>query len=234
MLPGLTTEEYKKLILSVGTHRGKRVISPVEAAVFFAKAQAARASPADCAKAVQLDGPTWVSRFLGLLKLPEDVRHLVDWGRGVGAVTFTSATEIARLDSHDDQRRAMEATLAHNFSSAEVRQLVQLRKRSRQTIEECTAGVVKMRPRIEVRHLFVGSVAEGLRERLRSLGQYERDQLLAGVARKVVGSAQVSGRLGAERFTLVGGKDFGEVVAARKEVLEREVNDALAVGLRRE
>src|SRR5207245_8667337 len=129
MLPGLTADEYKKLILSVGTHRGKRLISPVEAAVLFEKARAAGAPLADCAKAVQLEGPTWVGRFLNLLKLPEDVRHLVDWGAGPGAVTFTSAADIARLDDSDDRRSAIQAALAHNLSTKEVRQLVQLRKR---------------------------------------------------------------------------------------------------------
>src|SRR5215467_6501534 len=133
MLPGLTADEYKNLILSVGTHRGKRRISPMEAAVLFDKAERAGASLLDCAKAVQLEGPTWIGRFLNLLRLPEDVRHLVDWGRGAGAVTFTSATEIARLHDLDDQRTAIEAAIAHNLSSAEVRQLVQLRKRSRRT-----------------------------------------------------------------------------------------------------
>lgn len=231
MLPGLTDDEYKKLILSVGTHRGKRLISPVEAAVLFDKAQLAGASLADCAKAVHLEGPTWIGRFLNLLRLPEDVRHLVDWGRGPGAVTFTSATEIARLDNPDDQRDAIQAALAHNLSSAEVRQLVQLRKRSGRSIAECAEGVLKMRPQIDLRQVFIGSVAEGLRDRLRGLGQYARDELFAGVVKKIFGGLRLSGRLGPERFTLVGGKDFSSLVAAKKDVLEGEVNSALTAAL---
>jgi len=230
MLPGLTSDEYKQLILSVGTHRGKRRISPVEAAVLFDKAQRAGASLADCAKAVQLEGPTWVGRFLNLLKLPEDVRHLVDWGRGAGAVTFTSAADIARLDDPDDRRAAIQAALTHNFSSKEVRQLVQLKKRSERTIAECTEGVLKMRPQVDVRHVFIGSVAEGLRDRLRDLGQYARDEAFANVVKQVVGPG-VSGRLGAERFTLVGSKAFSSVIAAKKDTLEREINEGLAAGL---
>lgn len=231
MLPGLTADEYKKLILSVGTHRGKRLISPVEAAVLFEKAQAAGASLAACAKAVHLEGPTWIGRFLNLLKLPEDVRHLVDWGRGPGAVTFTSATEIARLDDPNDKRGAIEAALANDLSSAEVRQLVQLKKRSGRAIAECAEGVLKMRPQVDVRHVFIGSVSEELRERLRGIGQYARDEIFAGAVGNVVGSLRVSGRLGAERFTLVGGKDFSSVIAAKQDLLEREINEALAAGL---
>jgi hypothetical protein len=230
MLPGLTADEHKQLILSVGTHRGKRRISPVEAALLFDKAQRAGASLADCAKAVQLEGPTWVGRFLNLLKLPDDVRHLVDWGRGAGAVTFTSAADIARLEDLNDRRAAIQAALAHNLSTKEVRQLVQLRKRSTRTIEECTEGVLKMRPQVEVRHVFIGSVAEGLRDRLRGLGQYARDEIFAKVVKEVVGPG-VSGRVGAERFTVVGGKQFGAVVAAKKDFLEREINERLATGL---
>jgi hypothetical protein len=227
MLPGLSPEEHKKLILSVGTHRGKRSISPVEAAVLFDKAQRAGASLADCAKAVQLEGPTWVGRFLNLLKLPEDVRHLVDWGRGAGAVTFTSAADIARLDGPDDRRAAIQAALMHNLSTKEVRQLVQLRKRSLRTMAECTEGVLKMRPQVDVRHVFIGSVSEGLRARMRDLGQYARDEIFAKVVKQVIGPG-VSGRLGAERFTVVGGQTFGAVVAAKKDLLEREINEGLS------
>jgi hypothetical protein len=231
MLPGLTSNEYKSLILSVGTHRGKRRVSPVEAAVLFDKAQRAGASLVDCAKAMQLSGPTWIGRFLNLLRLPEDVRHLVDWGRGPGAVTFTSATEIARLDEADDKRAAVEAAIAHSLSSSEVRQLVQLRKRSGRTMADCIEGVLKMRPQVEVRHVFIGSVVEALRDRLRSLGQYERDELFAGVVRNAFGGLRPSGRLGVERFTLVGGKEFSGAVAAKEDVLEREINEAIAAGL---
>lgn len=231
MLPGLTADEHKSLILSVGTHRGKRRLSPVEAAVLFDKAQRAGASLADCAKAVQLEGPTWVGRFLNLLKLPGDVRHLVDWGRGRGAITFTSAADIARLGSPDDTRTAIEAALTHSLSTKEVRQLVQLRKRSGRTITECTESVLKMRPQVEVRHLFIGSVAAGFRDRLRGFCQYARDELLADVAKRVCGGVQLSGRLGPERFTLVGGRDFGSFVAGKKESLEREINEALAAAL---
>ena len=227
-----SADEYKKLILSVGTHRGKRLISPVEAAVLFEKAQTAGASLADCAKAVQLEGPTWVGRFLNLLKLPEDVRHLVDWGGyGPGAVTFTSAADIARLEAPDDRRAAIQAALTHNLSSKEVRQLVQLRKRSDRTIAECIESVLRMRPQVDVRHVFIGSVSEGLRDRLRGLGQYARDEIFAGVVKNVVGGLRVSGRLGAERFTLVGGKEVSTVIAAKKDLLEREINEGLAAGL---
>lgn len=230
MLPGLTADEYKKLILSVGTHRGKRLISPVEAALLFDKAKRAGASPADCAKAVQLEGPTWVGRFLNLLALPEDVRHLVDWGRAPGAVTFTSAADIARLDDPEDRRAAMQATLTHNLSTKEVRQLVQLRKRAPRTIAECVEGVLKMRPQIHVRHVFIGAVTKDLWDRLRGLGQYARDEVFAGIVKRTVGG-EVSGRLGAERFTLVGGQAFATVIAEKKDTLEHDINEGLAAGL---
>lgn len=232
MLVGLSADEYKKLLLSVGTHRGKRPLSPVEAAALLRKATSAGASLSECAKAVQLEGPTWVSRFLKLLDLPQDVQHLIDWGRGAGTIAFTSASEVSRLDDPVDQRRAIQVGLEHNLSSAEMRQLVQLRKRSRKPMDECVAGVLKMRPQIEIRHVFIGAVTgDPLRARLRGLSQYERDQLLEAACRKKLAGLRLSGRLGVERFTLVGGKDFGGLLAAKKEVLEQEIHEALAVEL---
>jgi len=228
MLPGLSSDELKNLLLSIGTHRGKRSLSPPEAALLFRKAIAAGASTSECAKAVQLEGPTWVARFVKLLDLPSDVLHLVDWGRRSGSVAFTSASEVSRLQDTEDQRRAMEATLKHDLSSSEVRQLVQLRTRSTKGIDQCVAEVLKMRPQVEVRHIFVGAVInDRVQARLRTQTQHERDAYLSRVCREKWPAVKLSGHLGAERFTLVGDKEFGVVVAARKNVLQQQVNDAL-------
>ena len=84
----LSPQELQGLLLSVGTHRGKRLLSPVEVANLFAKVTSEGGRLGDCARAAQLEGTTMVGRFLRLLKLPESVRHLVDWGSNPGAIGF--------------------------------------------------------------------------------------------------------------------------------------------------
>jgi hypothetical protein len=49
-----------------------------------------------CAEALHLNGPTWVGRFLSLLKLPDDVQHLIDWGRSDRTISLT-AMSLSRL-----------------------------------------------------------------------------------------------------------------------------------------
>ena len=76
----LSSQERQGLLLSVGTHRGQRSLSPVEVANIFAKVLAAGGRCPTAPRAARLEGTTIVARFLRLLKLPKSVRHLVDWG----------------------------------------------------------------------------------------------------------------------------------------------------------
>jgi hypothetical protein len=50
---------------------------------------------------------------------------------------------------------------------------------------------------------------------------------LSGVCRESLPGVKLAGHLGAERFTLVGDKDFGDILATKKNVLEQRVNVAL-------
>lgn len=228
-LAALSGEERKQLLLSVGTHRRERHLSPVEVARLFQKATRGGDSLADLATAVQLDGTSWVSRFINLLKLTPDVQHMVDWGKSGSSLSFTAAVDLARLVDADDQRAACKAILEYGFNSPEVRQLVQARLRSKKSIEECVAAVLKMRPQIEIRQVFIGAVLdEDVRAKLRVLPQRRRDELFQGVVEKACPSLRVSGRLGDARFNLVGGADFGLFLKREKNKLETEINKQLA------
>lgn len=231
-LEALTPEEKKLLLLSIGTHRGARLLSPVEVASLLRKAIEGGASLAECAASVHLEGPSWVSRFLSLLKLPDDVRHVIHWGRSGGTLAFTSAFELSRLDDASDQRRAVQAVLEYDLNTSEVRQLVQARKRSNKNIDECVTAVLKMRPQIETRHVFIGSVLrDDSRARLRQLSQMRRDEILQSILINTFKDLRVTGRLGPEKFTLVGGPEFGRAVQIRKEYLEQELNAGLDIGV---
>src|SRR4051812_32508704 len=125
----LTPQERQGLLLSVGTHRGKRKFSPVEVATIFTKIIAAGGSLSDCARAARFEGTTMVARFLRLLKLPEAVRHLVDWGSTPGNIGLSSGAELARLENAAEEEEVVRGVLTYRLSGSEVRQVVQLRKR---------------------------------------------------------------------------------------------------------
>jgi hypothetical protein len=181
-----------------------------------------------------LEGSTIVSRFLRLRKLPPDVSHLVDWGSGSGTVGFSSAAEIARLDSPGDQEDVVQAVLTNRLSGSEVRQIVQLRKRAARPIQDCINEVVGMRPKIEKRFVYVGVVADATaKERLTTMTQQQRDQLLALVLRTAFPAVKPAiARLGTDRFTLVGKDDLGTVISSKGDQLQEAVNTGLLRELR--
>ena len=164
-----------------------------------------------------------------LLKLPPSMRHLVDWGSGAGILGFTAATELARLNEQSDQEEVVQAVLANRLSGSEVRQIVQLRQRSRRPIGDCIAEVVGMRPRVEKRFVYVGAVTlPDLKQRLTQMNQQQRDQLFTAAFGEVLAGAKVTvARLGYDRFTLVGGDDLGRVIATKKDLIEQELNERL-------
>jgi len=229
---GLSATERQRLLLSVGTHRGQRPLSPSEVASLFSRILETGGTLSDCARAANLDGTTWVTRFLRLLSLPESVRHLIDWGgNGAGSVTFSSASEIARLDNDEDKEVLVQGALTHRLSGAEVRQVVQLRRRSGRTLNECLEEVVGMRPRIEKRHVYVGAITlDELKCKLKELTQNERDTLLRGIAERILAPATISAaKLGASKFALSGDAKFGAAVNKKKDTLEAEINERLAM-----
>ena len=225
----LSPQERQGLLLSVGTHRGRRRLSPVEVARLFEKILAAGGSLSDCASAGRFEGTTMVTRFLRLLKLPESIRHLVDWGNAPGTLGFSVAYELARLDDEVDEEKVVQSVLKCRLTGTEARQVVQLRNRSKRTVEECLNEVVGMRPHVEHRYVYIGAVTDAaLRTSLKLMTQGQRDALLVGAVNSVLAVRDlVVIKLGPDRFTLVGGADFGEAMNQRKDSLEEEVNDAL-------
>ena len=60
---GLSQEEHQRLLLSVGTHRGQRPLSPIEVASLFAKVLAAGGSLSDIETTVAMTAKDAVATF---------------------------------------------------------------------------------------------------------------------------------------------------------------------------
>jgi len=232
VLPGLSDIEFKQLLLSVGTHRSARTLTPCEVAFLFQKAINHGASLQDCAKAVLLNGPTWISRFLRTLKLDKSVRHLVGWGQSSESVSFTSATEVARLKK-DEQSRVFTSIVEHKLSSKEIRELVQIRLRSGRPIEDCISEIVSLRPQVVRQHMFVGAVASPkVKQALRPKTQAERDALFRELVVSRVPSLRHSAvKLGIENFAIITNDEGAASLQGELAQFESEFNTALEIQL---
>ena len=230
MLPGLSALEVGRLRMSIGygMHRKGRPLSPTEVGSILRHAREQGLSVEDCARAVHIDG-TGVGRFLRILQLPDDLQHLVDWGAGDNAIGFSSAVELVRLKNAKEQRIVARSILSDRLLSKEVREVVQLRIRSGRPIGECVNEIVSMRPTIEKRYVFVGSLGEGrVADALGALTQAERNFLLQ-VAIQDIGLQGATGRIGVQFFTLVGNEVFETSMnSIGKENIEGQLRTKLA------
>ena len=215
MLAGLSALELGRLRVSVGygTHKKGRPLSPVEVGDLIGRARAAGSSLEVCAREIRID-ESGIGRFLRLLDLPEDVRHLVDWGSGKGVVGFSCATELVRIQDPVDLRTVANAVLENGLNSREVRQVAQLLKRSGRPVADAVNEIIEMRDVVVQRYVYLGTVTDArLAAALEERTQQEKDALLAS-ALKGLSLDGVTGRLGSRRFTLVGDERLGQVLSA--------------------
>jgi len=237
MLANISQGELGRIRMSVGYGRQKkgRPLSPVEVGSLLRRARGAGASLSECAKAIHLNGTGHIGRFLQILNLPNDLQHLIDWGASDKTIGFSTAVELSRFENPADQRFVANAILEEGLKAKEVRQARQLRSRSRRPIEECVQEIVGMRPTVEKRYVFIGSLVNPqIAGALADLKQEERDSILES-GLKAIKLHNANGRLGARFFTLVGGSEFNDsMMELGKENLEvlirKQISKALEHG----
>jgi putative mRNA 3-end processing factor len=225
---GLSPEIQRDLILSVGTRQARRRLSPIEVAEAVETSLASGSTVQELAAELGLH-PTMVLRFRRLLKLPPDIRDLVDWWQGEARLSFEAASHIARLPSSKERQEVAEAALKHGLGKVETIQIVQIRERSGRPMAECIGDVLRMRPQIEKRHILIGAItSEKIRATLRQMTQEERDQLFkTAVTHYSPELPPWEGRLGTERFTLLGSEAFGAAVQRLPGGFEEAINTYL-------
>ena len=229
---GISDLEYQRLLLSVGTHRSVRPLSPFEVAKLLGKAITAGATKTQCAQDLGV-GLTQISVFLNLLRIAPQVGHLADWqGSKAASIAFSTMAELRRLQ-HDDQVVAANAALAHKLTWKEVVQLVQIVIRSGNSVEDCIAQVLKLRPVVLTRHLFVGAVtSQEVQRRLAAMPQSERDGLLSDALAKLTGPNYPTGvRLGANEFTVLSDHALSSLLGLQPNDIETSVNQTLTEAL---
>lgn len=225
MLKGLSILELGRLRLSLGygTHKKGRPLSPVEVAVLLRRACDSGHTLEECAREIRIH-QTGLARFLRILDLPEDLRHLVGWGSGRDMVGFSCAAELARIGGANNQRLVANAVLENGLNSKEVRQVAQLVTRSGRSVDVCLEEVLGMRTTVERRYIFVGAIVDGaIGAILDQYSQRERDVILAGGMERI-GLRGATGRLGVKNFTLFGDERFD---TSMKEIGKEDIEARL-------
>jgi len=232
MLSGVSPESKRDLLLSVGSHRDDRPLSPEEVARAFQAALDSGSSLTDIAVLVHFDGTSMVTRFIRLLKLPADVLRVVGWGQSKKTISFTAASEISRLRHGTDQIALAVAALTSDLTASEVKSVVQMKHRSDQDIHACVDAIEKLRSSTVRRHVLMGEVVDqNLRMSLKKLSQNERDKALISAINCILPNGHdVGGRLSNERFTLTTERDD---LAARITDLEGGMELGITRALRR-
>lgn len=204
--------EMGRLRMSVGHGGNKRgrPMSPIEVAVALTSMKVEDGSAESVGEAVGLSESN-VGRFLKLLGLPVKIQHQIDWGSGGAFIGFSAAVALSRLTNHRDQSVLANEILASSLTSKEVPQIIQLRKRSGKSIEDCVKEIKGMRTIVEKRFVLIGAVSEELKsnKRFLDLSSSQRNELLRR-ALELSDLISVHGRLGRDFFTLVGARELME------------------------
>lgn len=212
-MKGISSENQRDLILSVGVHKGERPLSPMEVAELLNKAVDSGTTIKELSGEIMLDS-TMIDRFLRLLNLSPEVQLLVG-RRGKSKMSFSTASEIARIKTIDEQNFLGRATLENNLSKKEVIQIIETRTKFGRPISDCVEEIIKMRPQIIRRHLFIGGVrGSEVRGHLANMTQRERDILFGKVIKSVLpGVPSCDGQLGKSRFSLVGNEGLEQALS---------------------
>lgn len=228
-MKGISPYELRQLILSVGTRKSVRPLSPIEVGSLMQRALDAGETRIDIAERLHLIGTTMIGRFTRIISLPAQVQQLVDWGADSATIPIESASHIARIKAPEEQITLARVVLESRLSKSEIGQVIQIQQRSGNPIEECIASVLNQRPVIEKRHVIIGELqSEKLRESFRCTSQLDRDNLLRSALEKHLPDvSSLSCKVGNGYFLLIGDDDFYDNVMALAGGFENCITDYL-------
>lgn len=163
-------ETLAKLLLSVGTRKKWRPLSPITTAKILDE-WCKTNSIKEVSRTLGVSSTT-IQMFRNLLTLPESVQKLVDNGK-IGRDT---GDRISRLEDPIEQEILAKAISVGKVISDEVKNsILSLKKRNRDMpMSECIELVIKYRPIIEEENLVISRIRErtlnGLKERSEASG----------------------------------------------------------------
>jgi len=235
---GLTTEEWRNLVLSIRTHRKERRIPPTEVARLMAIALQ-NTTKETLSQELQLDDPTMIGRFVRLVSVPSEFHPLITWGTGKGLISLTAASEAARVQHEADLRELLNAIVSYGMSGREVKQSLQAYSDGEKPMADSIRETIAERPQVTKRFVLAGAITPELQNVLAQFDTAKRESLLARAIRAIIlPSEQFTAKLGDDRFIIVTseegnrslitagertGSDFGELIRRQlSRAIEKE------------
>lgn len=178
----LSPEEKGQLLASIGVRRSGRPFDPITVAEIF------KYTPSNGELAKKLGvSSRLVGMFKSLLFLPEDIKDYVRVGK---ISSIDKAVRIASLRDPIAQLFLAKAIVTEptTFTAPVISAIVTLKNRNKDMpIEDCTKRVLKSRPIIENRYVFVTSIAKDLSKTVTDKAQAQgisAVELLKGILRQ--------------------------------------------------
>jgi len=201
---GLSINEWQNLVLSVNVHKKNRRLTPYQTAKHLDEALK-NTNIENLATALGFEDATTIRRILKLLILPPELVNLVDWGSRRGMISMSTATELIRLEQPTSINEAFVAAIENEFTKDEAKQLLQVKERTHDSLEECIQRVLHERPKIERSELILGMlITEKAREICNKIGDDNvLKNLKLNLARKFPSITARSLKIGKNRFSLL-------------------------------
>ncbi|MFC1861734.1 hypothetical protein ACFLX6_00350 [Chloroflexota bacterium] len=231
-MKAISPEEQRDLILSVGIHQQERALIPIQVAELLEREINAGTPIKGISKEVMLDS-SMIARFRRLLRLAPEIQHLVGWV-GESKVSFSTASEIARLDSPEDHTALVKSSIEHKLSKNEVIQIIETKNKFGKSINECTEEIINMRPKVVKKYLYIGAIkSTEVKDRLSKMSQQERDKLFREIVTENYSHLPYwEGMLGLKGFNLIGDEELDQSLRNLDTDLEATVNDTLELRLK--
>ncbi len=125
-----------------------------------------------------------IDLFLQLLRLPQKIQDIVNWGaskKDTGEISFTSAAELVKLDNPDDMLKLAGAItgMPRPVNKNEVKGIVSLKKNNPgKPIEECITEVLNVTRPVIINHfLFISGIKPATVQSLRKASEKNNTDL---------------------------------------------------------
>ena len=159
MLDSLSSDERRDLILSVGTHKRKRRLSPIQIAQLVDRlCKIQGISLERIAIELSLKNSSSLRKFISLLSLPLELQPLIIWGASPGYLSFSVASEISKIRENDKILILSKDAIENQRTSEEVRAIIQCNKRKGGSISQCIQQIEAIQGKVIQHYVFLGQI----------------------------------------------------------------------------
>jgi hypothetical protein len=160
MLDSLSSDERRDIVLSIGTHKKNRRLSPIQIAQLINRLhQIQGISLSQIAKELDLKDSSILRRFISLLSLPSELQPLIIWGTSPGYLSFSVASEISRAKENDRINILSKDALENQRSKEEIRAIIQCSQRGGGSLTQCIQIIETNRCKVIQHYVFFGQLS---------------------------------------------------------------------------